>query len=202
MSTHVTEWLNAYQDGELHGSRLEHVEAHLAECDLCQAELESLDGLSSLLHQVPAPEFRSPERFAAQVSLRLPHTQVHVSRKQILEIGWWMIPVGLLGVWVFIATSNILSGVLYEANSLGLLSGLSNWIGSGAAGPSYWSGTLAQFGVLSGNSLNWAEATESFTRLSLPQISLQISIALLYLSWIAIWWARHTRQQLGQLLEG
>jgi len=37
--------------------------------------------------------------------------------------------------------------------------------------------------------------------MSLPQISLQISIALLYLSWIAIWWTRHQRQQQGQLLE-
>jgi hypothetical protein len=39
----------------------------------------------------------------------------------------------------------------------------------------------------------------------LPQISLQISIALLYLSWIAIWWARHIRyqhQQHSQLIEG
>ena len=33
-------------------------------------------------------------------------------------------------------------------------------------------------------------STETFTRTSLPQISLQVSIALLYLSWIAIWWAR------------
>ena len=51
MSNHVTEWLNAYLDGELHGSRLQHVEAHLAECDACQAELESLERLSSLLQK-------------------------------------------------------------------------------------------------------------------------------------------------------
>jgi hypothetical protein len=37
------------------------------------------------------------------------------------------------------------------------------------------------------------------------QISFEVSIALLYLSWIAIWWARHrrhARQPHGQLLEG
>ena len=56
MSTHVSEWLNAYYDGELHGSRLQHVESHLAACELCQTELESLESLSDLLHQVPAPE--------------------------------------------------------------------------------------------------------------------------------------------------
>lgn len=202
MSTHVSEWLNAYHDGELHGNRLQHVEAHLAECELCQTELESLESLSGLLHAVPTPEFTPPERFAAQVNLRLPHQQTKVSRKQMLEIGWWMIPVGLLGAWVFIATSNILSDILYEAHHLGLLSSLLNWLAFGSSSTSYWSATLGQFGVLSGNSLNWAEATESVTRMSLPQISLQVSIALLYLSWIAIWWARHQRQQHGQLLEG
>jgi hypothetical protein len=51
---------------------VQHVEAHLAECELCQAELESLESLSDLLHEVRAPEFTSAERFAAQVNLRLP----------------------------------------------------------------------------------------------------------------------------------
>jgi hypothetical protein len=37
---------------------------------------------------------------------------------------------------------------------------------------------------------------------SLPEIIIQVSIALLYLSWMAIWWARHTHQGHGQLLEG
>lgn len=205
MSKHVSEWLNAYHDGELHGNRLHHVEAHLAECNLCLAELESLESLSDLLHEVPTPEFTSAERFAAQVNLRLPHRQTVVSRKQIIEIGWWMIPVGLLGSWVFISTSIALSNILSAANNLGLLSDISGWLAFGPSSDIYLSATLGQFGLLSGNGLNWAETTEAFTRMSLPQISLQVSIALLYLSWIAIWWARHTphqRQGPGQLLEG
>ena len=202
MSTHVSEWLNAYHDGELHGHRLQHVETHLAECELCQAELESLDRLSDLLHEVPMHKFTPVEQFASQVSLRLPHKKTTVSGRQILEIGWWMIPVGLLGAWAFIATSNILSNILYEANNFGLLSGISNWLNPGSSNGVYLSSTLGQAGVLSGNGLNWAEMTETFTRMSLPQISLQISIALLYLSWIAIWWARHQNREHGQLLEG
>jgi hypothetical protein len=205
MFEHVSEWLNAYHDDELRGSQLQHVETHLADCELCQAELESLENLSGLLREVPAPEFTLPERFAAQVNLRLPHKRPIVSRKQIVEFTWWMIPVGLLGAWAFIATSNILSNILYEANNLGLLSGISSWLGPGSVNGVYLSSTLGQAGVLSGNGLNWAEMTETFTRMSLPQISLQISIALLYLSWIAIWWTRHqryTRQPQGQFLEG
>ena len=202
MYNHFNEWLNAYHDGELHGSKLHQVEEHLVECEVCQAELASLEGLSSLLHEIPTPEFTLPERFAAQVNLRLPHEETKVARKQLFEPGWWIIPVGLVGVWVFVTTSTILGDVLSAANHLGLLSGLSGWIGSGPLNDVYLSASLGQAGVLSGNSLTWAEATETFTRISLPQLILQVSIALLYLGWIAIWWARHTRQENGQLLEG
>jgi anti-sigma factor RsiW len=202
MSKHVSEWLNAYHDGELRGSRLHQVEAHLAECELCQSELESLQGLSSLIHEVPAPEFTPPERFAAQVNLRLPHNRTVVSTQKIVEIGWWMIPVGLVGTWVFFGTAFIVGELLSTAGNLGLLSGMSAWLGIGTSGDIYLSTTIGQMGVLSGNGLNWAEAMETFTRISLPQIVLQVSIALLYLGWIAIWWARRTHQGHGQLLEG
>lgn len=202
MSRHVSEWLNVYHDGELHGTQLHQVEEHLAQCELCQAELDSLQSISSLLHEVPTPAFTQPERFASQVSLRLPHKQSVVSTKQIIEIGWWMIPVGLVCVWVFLSTAFILGDILSTAGNLGLLSGMSAWLGSGASDGIYLSATIGQMGVLSGNSLNWAEAMETFTRLSLPQIVLQVSVALLYLGWIALWWTRRTRSGHGQLLEG
>ena len=56
MSNHVIEWLSAYLDGELKGKQLHQVEEHLAECEACQAELDSLQGLSSLLQEVPEAE--------------------------------------------------------------------------------------------------------------------------------------------------
>ena len=202
MSNHVSEWLNAYHDGELHGNRLRSVETHLAECELCQAELESLESLSDLLQEVRAPEMISAERFAAQVNLRLPHSNTVISRKKIVEFGWWMIPVGLLAAWVFVGTAFILSNIVSVAGNLGLLSDLSAWLASRPANDIYVSTTIGQLGLLSGNGLNWAETTETFTRISLPQMVLQVSIALLYLSWLAIWWARQTRQGTGQLLEG
>jgi hypothetical protein len=202
MSNHVSEWLNAYHDGELRGNRLRSVEAHLAECELCQAELESLVDLSDLLHEVRAPEMVSAERFAAQVNLRLPRSRNVPPGTRLTEVGWWMIPVGLLTSWVFVSTALILSDVLSVAGNLGLLSGLSEWLAFGPENNVYLSTTIGQAGLLSGNGLNWAESLETITRVSLPQIILQVSIALLYLSWIAIWWARRTRQGIGQLLEG
>ena len=202
MSKHITEWLNAYLDGELKDSQFQHVEAHLAECQACRAELESLARLSSLLHEIPAPDFTPSERFAAQVNLRLPHQRMSASKNKILEVGWWMIPVGLLGTWIFIGTSFFVNDILSAANSLGLLSGISNWLVFTPTSEKYWSATLGQFGVLSGNGLDWAASTEAFTRTALPLITLQVAIALLYMSWMAIWWARRQRQEHGQLLEG
>ncbi|MBL0347446.1 zf-HC2 domain-containing protein [Candidatus Villigracilis affinis] len=204
MSNHVTEWLNAYLDDELKNGRLDQVEKHLAECEECQAELESLQNLSSLLHEVPAPEFISSERFASQVSLRLPHEQPRATKRKAQEMGWWMIPVSLLLLWVLIGTSEVVSEVISTADRFGLLTlgETPAWLAADSSTGTLWSGTLEEFGLLSGNSLQWAELTESFTRNKLPQIVLQVAIALLYLSWIAIWWARQKRREHGQLLEG
>jgi len=195
MSNHVTEWLNAYLDGELRGSRLRQVEAHLAECNACLAELDSFEKLSNLLQAVPAAEFSPPERFAAQVSLRLPRQKVEAPRKKILEIGWWMIPVGLVVIWIFMSISFFAYDVLSVANNFGLLASISDWMRFSTSSAAGWSSILGQIGILRGNALELAASTETFTRTSLLQITLQVSIALLYLSWIAIWWARHTRHQ-------
>jgi predicted anti-sigma-YlaC factor YlaD len=202
MSDHVIEWLNAYLDGELKGGRLHQVEAHLAGCEACQAELESLQGLSALLQEVPAAEFTSNERFVAQVNLRLPQRQVKGPRNSVMEAGWWMIPVGLLAAWIFISTAILVSDMVTAANGFGLLDGAGVLPVSGTSSNAFWTTTLGRFGVLEGDGLQWAETTESFTRNVLPQFIWQFSIALLYLSWIAIWWARHTRQGQVPLLEG
>ena len=202
MSHHVSEWLNGYHDGELHGSRLRQVEAHLAECQVCREELQSLDSLSILLHEVPAVEMTSVERFASQVNLRMPDRQITVSRKQILDVGWWMIPVGLFAAWVLFSTAFTLREVVSIAGNLGMLSSITNWAIFGSTSEPVWSATLGQYGLLSGNTLHWAEATEVFTRTSLPQISLQASIAMLYLSWIAIWWTRRTGREHKPLIDG
>jgi predicted anti-sigma-YlaC factor YlaD len=200
MPKHITELLNAYLDGELKDSQIQHVETHLVECQDCRGELEALARLSSLLHEVPTPEFTPSERFAAQVNLRLPHRLTSAPKNKSLEIGWWMIPVGLLGSWIFIGTTFLVNKILSVANGLGLLAGVSDWLSFDSVSQANLSVRLGQFGVLSGNDLHWAVSTEAFTRTSLPLIIIQVSIAFLYLSWMAVWWARRRRQE--QLLEG
>jgi len=201
MSNHVTEWLNAYLDGELKGKRLHQVEEHLAECEACQAEFDSLQGVSSLLQEVPAPVLVSHERFVAQVNLQLSQRRKAPTRRKLLEVGWWMAPVGLLMAWIFISTTILIGDMVSVAENFGLLDDGTALLSSNTLDNSYWTSTLGQAGVLKDENLRWAESTESYTRNVLPQFVWQVSIAILYLAWIAIWWARHTRQGHGQLLE-
>jgi anti-sigma factor RsiW len=201
MSDHVTEWLNAYLDGELKGNRLQHVQEHLAECPTCQDELDSLQSLSGLLQTVPAPEFPSPERFATQVNLLLPQKRTSTPNSRLFEIGWWLIPVGLLAVWVFISTAALLGEAVSTAKNFGILDSATASFISAPSETVEVTSTLGQFGMLQGKSLQWAETTETFTRSRFPQIVLQASVALLYLAWFAIWWTRHTRQMNEPLLE-
>ncbi len=202
MSNHITEWLNAYHDGELKGKRLQQVEEHLTTCEACQAELESLQGLSALLQEVPVPEFPSPERFATQVNLLLPQKRTATPGNQLFEVGWWMIPIGLLAIWVFISTAALLGDAMNTAKNFGILDSTTASFISAPSETAEVTSTLGQFGMLQGNSLQWAETTESFTRGLFPQIVLQVSVALLYLAWFAIWLARQTRQMKEPLLEG
>jgi len=202
MSNHVIEWLNAYVDGELKGMRLRQVEEHLAECEACQAELDSLQGLSSLLQEVPEAEFTPNEKFVSQVNLRLPQRPVKSTRSKVVEVGWWLIPIGLLTAWIFFSTAILVSDMVTAADTFGLLDSKSALLVSGATDNAAWTSTLGQFGVLQGDSLQWAEETESFTRNVLPQFVWQASIAFLYLAWIAIWWARQQRREQVPLLEG
>jgi predicted anti-sigma-YlaC factor YlaD len=201
MSDHITDQLNAYMDGELKGKKLHKVDDHLAVCETCRAELESLQGLSALLQEYPAPEFTSNERFVTQVNLLLFERRNAAPRSRILEVGWWMIPVGLLAAWIFISTAGLISNMISAADIFGLLGGASALI-SDTPESTTWTSRLGQVGVLQGSSLQWAESTESFTKNVLPQFIWQASIALMYLTWIAIWWARQTLQEQGQLLEG
>ena len=138
MSNHVTEWLNAYLDEELKGRLLHQVEEHLTECKACQKELESLQGVSALLQEVPLPEFISNERFVAQVNLRLPQRRVaKTTSRSILDAGWWLVPIGLLMIWVFISTTTVVSQMVTVANNFGMLDKTTaSFVSSPFGGPS------------------------------------------------------------------
>jgi predicted anti-sigma-YlaC factor YlaD len=200
MSDHVFDLLGAYLDGELQGGQLRRVETHLEVCQDCQEEYRSLQALSWALQAAPVPDFPAPERLAADVALRLPRFPVKPVSRRVLEFGWWLVPAGLIATWVFIGTTILVSEMVTTASEFGLLQSISAQLIPNSLAGAYWSSTLGQFGILSGSSLQWAEITETFTRATVPLITWQVSIALLYLSWMAIWWARHTRRGSGEPL--
>jgi hypothetical protein len=59
MNAHLNEQLSAYLDGDLAGEELTRVEAHLAACEACRAEL---DGLRRLVRRAGSLDDRPPEQ--------------------------------------------------------------------------------------------------------------------------------------------
>ncbi len=119
MIEHPTALLQAYHDGELHGRRLRQVEAHVAQCETCQTELESLDSLSALLTTYsPAPARTPPDRFAAQVGLRLERRVPAPTRQAWVRRGWYLLPVALMVAWIAAKAAFFITNVILAALEL------------------------------------------------------------------------------------
>jgi hypothetical protein len=197
MNQHVTPWLGAYHDGELKGFRLRQVEAHLAQCAACRVELEKLQALGALLQESPgATGLMPPDRFVAQVGLRLPRRPTEPTWKRALETGWRLVPAGLLGAWAFVQTAFIVASIVMIAlyagaggTAWGLLpeSHQQTWLTEalGFSGVSL-SDTAREVLQLMGG-LGWSTAL---------YFSALAAIGLLYWSWLASLWARRRHREL------
>ena len=188
---HITQWLEAYHDGELSDRRARRVEAHLESCESCQHELAQLRMLSSLLAEVPLPEnLTQLDTFVAQVGLRLPRKPEQTTRQRVLHRGWQVAPVGILGTWVFIQAAFFLTGILMwvlqvipiDEQFASILPSGTSLFGEamalqGAGLPEY-----GRFGlnlIRGGGPFGWGITLN---------LSLTIIVGLLYLSWLASWW--------------
>jgi predicted anti-sigma-YlaC factor YlaD len=202
VNKHVTDLLGAYHDGELSGLRLRQVEAHLEQCEACQGELSKLLALTALLQESPAAEaITPPERFVAQVGLRLPRRPQQPASRRALELGWRLVPAGLLGAGAFVQTAFILAGIVQTALRMGLGGEVAAQLLPSSQG-GLWLGQLAS---LSGASLSEV----ALMILQLPSrggplgwtttlyVILLVVIGLLFWSWLASWWVRYGRRQLG-----
>ena len=209
MIEHVTAWLAAYHDGELKGRRLRQVEDHLAQCATCRAELEKLQALTALLQESPAPrDLTPPDRFAAQVRLRLPRRPTRPAWQRGLEIGWQLMPLGLLGAWAFIEAMFFVAEIVLTALRLGVggntvaallppageswLAQIARLSGTGSAGLNDVGQAVLHL-LSGGGPLGWGAV--------LHLVSF-IVIGLLYWSWLASWWARRQRHQLQEVSSG
>jgi predicted anti-sigma-YlaC factor YlaD len=190
MTEHVTQWLEAYHDGELSDHRRGEVEAHLAACPHCQAALDELRSLSALLAEDVAVEFVPAETFAANLALSLP-----VQPQRRLSAAWWLMPLALLAAWLFLVITLWLSAALQLASSAALPA---VELGSKSLQMGWFALTTRLFGAMLGepgwqmlaalNEINLFVA--GLGRAILPQILL----ATAYLGWLAAWWLRRKPQ--------
>jgi anti-sigma factor RsiW len=173
MSGHVSEWLAAYYDGELHGPRRGQIEEHLETCPACQAELEELHELSALLQEAPAAEPRlSPRQFRSQVILRLPPASHRPGWQRTLKTGWGLAPLGAVAVWVF-------GQAVWLIASLGSI--LSLPLGSSrAAALGGWLNPIGSVPLWRG--------VERALMLGLFNLVFTAMVTLFLLGWLASWW--------------
>jgi hypothetical protein len=195
MIEHVTDLLGAYYDGELRGKRLRDTVAHLRSCEHCRLELDKLKALSSMLAESPAPSgLRSEDSYVTKMALQLPRKQDEPVSKRVFNLGWRAAPVGILGVWAFLQSLLLVSGVIFLLMQLGFnLEPLTSLIT-----PSPWGarlGTSLGFeggGVdeLSRTALNVLGNGGPLGWGSLLYLGLTLTLGLLYCSWLASWWVR------------
>ena len=192
MKPHVTEWLGAYHDGELTSNRKHQVENHLLDCETCRAEFESYKELSSLLKTDVVPHQTSTERFVSNLTLNLPRRPIQTPSRKALEIGWWLIPVGALGVWLFLQITFSLSSVFLTLSETGLLGKGLSWLQGNPPQTRWFSLAMNLFGRQIG-------FTGKFILSVLNDLSLfiqdwtsrfiwQALFATLYLGWLTSWW--------------
>ena len=193
MPEHVNQWLGAYSDGELGGARLRQVESHLAECAACRAELEQLGSLSSLLHESPAEgEFLPTERFVSNLNLNLPRRPVVTRTRRALEIGWWLVPFAVLGIWVFLQVTISLSALTLNASNSGLLGNSFSWV-QAAPPQAEWVGIVTDFfggpsSFVSQMLLSRLNEADQFVDTIAGYYLWQALLAVIYLGWLASWW--------------
>lgn len=180
MNLHIdTQWMDLYLDGEMSAAQHRQAETHLAGCPACRAALERRRALSGLLLSAPpAPQGKTAERFAAEIERQMQNApaQAAAPGHPWLRAAWVAVPLALLGVLVFFQAASLLT------NLVAFIPGLSDALTTALA-PS-----LALPGPLDGlRELAGLFAPISFTLIT--ALAAPIAFGLLYLSWLAGWWA-------------
>jgi anti-sigma factor RsiW len=184
--------LEAYLDGELDRRAQSEVEAHLAACPDCQADLEELRQISYLLKAAPQPELTPALTFKAQLMLQLPRRAETPPARPSLRVLPWVALALPLAAWIFIQVTLGLSTLVSFTNQAGLLDGAAAWA-SGAPQQMFgfavvqavMGGLLGPQGQAGLNILN--DASLLAQNLVIPLLW-QVGVALLYWGALALVW--------------
>jgi len=193
---HMNQWQGAYLDNELNGEMQRKVEAHLANCSYCKAELEELKSLSKLLKTAAKGKSLVPDvHFSAQVALKLPRHQIPPLASSATRIGWWLLPAGILGVWAFIQAVQVASSLALAAGQFGLVSGPLAWL-SGLNGQNLFTSAVlslvdGRFGLTTSSFLAFIGRGTGILWNLFILVLFQAGLALLFASWLAVWLLRN-----------
>ena len=183
MSEHIDRWLEAYLDGELTAAHQQQVEDHLDGCADCRNRLAQARALSSLLREIPPAGSLKPEKqFVAEIGLRLERRRSPASSPaRALYLGWLLMPLFLFIALSFIQAQFILIMIIRFIPGLdqALLGQNAIWFSLPVTLPGGLGRLLGLSGIFSLIDWNWLS--------SLLAIG---CIGLLYLGWLASWWAR------------
>lgn len=179
---HVTAWIGAFYDGELAGDLLRKVEDHLSGCPACQAELEALGALSAVLHDAPMPTRQTtPDVHASRVMLRLPREQkrdLGHRAKMALPVAWRYAPAGLFLGWAFFQAALLVSGaVLWLIRVVPQVRASLGWL----------------LPLAESEPDGWLVWIEIINPLLLADLALTVVVSMLFVAWLASWWAVHSR---------
>jgi anti-sigma factor RsiW len=193
---HVTAWLGAYLDGEISASHREEIEAHLSMCYLCQAELESLEQLADLLQtDPPLARYTSDSVFVRQVMQRISRPAVP-GWQHFLQLSWRLAPFFIFAVWAFFqavswVSSVVLIGIGWVPEMKDAFQALEPLANTG--GGTWWN-DLLQMSLLN-SGVNRAAASFAWLEPSAVMILIDLALltvlAVLFVSWLASWWAYH-----------
>lgn len=186
MNPHIdTQWMDPYLDGELSTAQRRQADAHLVGCPACRAALERRRALSGMLLAVPpALQGKSAQRFADEVARQMQSAPARTPAPSHpwLRAAWVAVPVALLAVFTFFQATALLTNLIV------LFPGLSGALSATLAPDLPFAGGLALPAPLDG-------LVQFISLVAAPQLSwitalvAPIAFGLLYLSWLAGWWA-------------
>ena len=193
--------LNAYLDGELHGTRLQQMETHLASCEICQVELKELRRVSQLLQATPLPEVRRVDRFVANLALNLPQQPISDPGKKQGFLLWWLIPMGLVFDWFFVRAVILLGDIISLSGTGGLLGGVNALFNRSDLQPLWMTllNVISGGQAANGQTVSLLNTLNGFASGFLSGFLWQAGIGLVYLGWLAVWWFRRRPQPVDAL---
>jgi predicted anti-sigma-YlaC factor YlaD len=201
MSEHVLDYLNAYYDGELNANLTKRVERHLAQCPLCQEAYEDLASTSSWLQDLSIPEMASSEKMTADIALLLPREQEKPGKDGKFSVIWWIVPLVLLSVWVLIGSTQWIGNMLMTANHWGIISVDPGIFAYQSMNDLLFNTLMENMNEFIPDNIAWLINLQDVFRSNVIIGFLHLTIAMLYLSWIAMWRANQNRQRSGHSLQ-